>query len=228
LRTANHFTAGVERRIGESTRIRATFFDRQNQSQAARSGGCPQYPPFDFTSLGKNYSRGAEFVVQSRTANRLSGWIGYTYVFARENQFFYANPPVRVLSPDFPTLEDQHHSLNVFASYRLSPSVHLSGKFLYGSGFPIPSGRIDTTKNPPQFIGLNATRLGDYQRLDLRAEKDWAFTRWKLALYGEMLNLTNHGNPRYIFEGNDAKGNPIVFTERGLPITPTAGVAFEF
>ncbi len=228
LQTANHFTAGVERRIGERTRIRATFFDRQNQSQAARNGGCPQYPPFDFQSFGQNYSRGAEFVVQSRTANRLSGWIGYTYVFARENQFFFVNPPARVLSPDFPTLEDQHHSLNVFASYRLSPSVHLSGKFLYGSGFPIPSGRIDTTKNPPQFIGLNATRLGDYQRLDLRAEKDWAFTRWKLALYGEMLNLTNHGNPRYIFEGNDGKGNPIVFTEQGLPITPTAGVAFEF
>jgi hypothetical protein len=228
LQTANHFTAGLERRIGESTRIRATLFDRQNQSQAARNGSCPQFPPFDFRSLGKSYSRGAEFVVQSRTENRLSGWIGYTFVFARENQFFFLNPAVRVLSPDFPTLEDQHHSLNVFASYRLSPSVHLSGKFLYGSGFPIPSGHIDTTKNPPQFIGLNATRLGDYQRLDLRAEKDWAFTRWKLALYGEMLNLTNHGNPRYIYEGNDGKGNPIVFTERGLPITPTAGVAFEF
>src|SRR5712692_1768342 len=84
LQTANHFTAGVERRIGERTRIRATFFDRQNQSQAARNGGCPQYPPFDFQSFGQNYSRGAEFVVQSRTANRLSGWIGYTYDLDRE------------------------------------------------------------------------------------------------------------------------------------------------
>ncbi len=222
LQTANHFTAGVEQRIEESTRIRATFFDRQNQSQAARSGGCGT-PPIGFQGFGQNYSRGVQFVVQSRTANRLSGWIGYTYVFARENQFFFVDQ-TRVLSPDFPTLEDQHHSLNVFASYRLSPSVHLSAKFLYGSGFPVPSGRTDTTKNPPRFIGFNATRLGDYQRLDLRAEKDWAFTRWKLALYGEMLNLTNHRNQRYISPG----GSNTIITEQGLPITPTAGVAFEF
>jgi hypothetical protein len=112
--------------------------------------------------------------------------------------------------------------VNAFASYRLSPSVHLSGKFLYGSGFPIPSGYFIAP--PPQLVGWNATRLGDYQRLDLRAEKDWAFRRWKLALYGEMLNLTNHYNPRYIQAGP----NNTVITEQGLPITPTAGVAFEF
>jgi hypothetical protein len=226
LQTANHFSAGVEHRIGESTRVRATFFDRQNESQVARSGGCPLFPPFDFQSVGQDYSRGVQFVVQSRTANRLSGWIAYTYVFARQNQFFSINllsPPF--LSPYFPTLEDQHHSVNAFASYRLTPSVSLSGKFLYGSGFPVPSGTIDTTKSPPQLVGWNATRLSDYQRLDVRAEKDWAFTRWKLALYGEMLNLTNHFNPRFIQPGVDSHS---VVTEQGLPITPTAGVAFEF
>jgi hypothetical protein len=229
LDTANHFSAGVEHRIGESARVRAIFFDRQNQSQATRSGGCPLFPPLNFQNVGQNYSRGVEFVVQSRSANRLSGWIGYTYVFARQNQFFSINllsPPF--LSPYFPTLEDQHHSLNVFASYRLTPSIKLSGKFLYGSGFPVPSGTIDTTKSPPQLVGWNATRLSDYQRLDVRAEKDWAFTKWKLALYGEMLNLTNHFNPRFIQTGLDPQHNPIVFAEQGLPITPTAGVAFEF
>ncbi|HYU47153.1 MAG TPA: TonB-dependent receptor, partial [Terriglobales bacterium] len=154
LQTANHFSAGVEHRIGESARVRAIFFDRQNQSQATRSGGCPLFPPLNFQNVGQNYSRGVEFVVHSRSANRLSGWIGYTYVFARQNQFFSINllsPPF--LSPYFPTLEDQHHSLNVFASYRLTPSINLSGKFLYGSGFPVPSGTIDTTKSPPQLVG---------------------------------------------------------------------------
>lgn len=183
--------------------------------------------------MGQNYSRGAQFVLQSRTANRLSGWIGYTYTYARENSLLTvpaspAGSSTTFLTPDYPTLEDQRHTLNVFASYRLSPSVHLSGKFLYGSGFPVPSGYVDTTKSPPQVVGFDATRLSDYQRLDVRAEKDWAFTRWKLALYGEMLNLTNHYNPRYIQTGIDVNHNPIVFTERGLPITPTAGIAFEF
>ena len=112
-------------------------------------------------------------------------------------------------------MDDQRHTLNVFASYRISPTVHLSGKWLFGSGFPVPSDS-------------NAIREGDYQRLDVRAEKDWAFTRWKLALYGEVLNLTNHNNPRYFYVAQNPGGTFDVVTGQGLPIVPTAGVAFEF
>ena len=233
LQTANHFSAGVEHRFWESTRIRATFFDRQNQSQNAYGGGCPGFPS-GFQGFGANYSRGVQFVVQSRTANRLSGWIGYTYTHARQNNFFSyeaqpGGPVTTLLSPDYPTLEDQLHSLNVFASYRLSPTVRLSGKFAYGSGFPVPSGYVNFKTTPFQFVGLNAARLGDYQRLDLRAEKDWALTRWKLVLYGEILNLTNHYNPRYValYYAPGGQNNNII-TQQGLPITPTAGLAFEF
>jgi hypothetical protein len=113
-------------------------------------------------------------------------------------------------------LEDQRHTLNVFASYRLYPTVHISGKWLFGSGFPVPSQN-------------NALRLSNYQRLDTRAEKDWAFHRWKLALYGEVLNLTDHNNRRYFYSAYDPNtGKLTVATGQGLPITPTAGVAFEF
>lgn len=41
LQTANHVSAGVEHRRGENTRIRATFFDRQNQRLVAVGSGCP-------------------------------------------------------------------------------------------------------------------------------------------------------------------------------------------
>lgn len=212
LQTANHYTAGVEQRIGESTRLRATFFDRQNGTSYAESAtpGCePIFSPHGFISAGSDYSRGVQFVWQSRTANRLSGWIGYTLTYARHG---YSSRPDLPYSP---TLEDQRHTLNVFASYRLSPTVHISGKWLFGSGFPIPSQN-------------SALSLGDYQRLDVRAEKDWAFHRWKLALYGEVLNLTNHNNRRYFYSAYNSDGTLTVATGQGLPITPTAGVAFEF
>jgi hypothetical protein len=62
----------------------------------------------------------------------------------------------------------------------------------------------------------------------VRAEKDWAFTRWKLALYAEVLNLTNHNNTRYFYTSENPDGTFNVVTGQGLPITPTAGVAFEF
>jgi hypothetical protein len=112
-------------------------------------------------------------------------------------------------------LEDQRHTVNVFGSYRFLPTVHLSGKWLYGSGFPIPSDN-------------NRIRVGDYQRLDVRSEKDWAFKRWKLALYGEVLNVINHNNRRYFYAAKNPDGTFTVVTGQGLPITPTAGVALEF
>ncbi len=234
LQTANHYTAAVERRFGESTRFRAMFFDRQNQRLTSSVGNCALRPRTELASVGENYSRGVQIVLQSRTANRLSGWVGYTLTYARQNGFFFVitQPGVfiRVLSPYYPTLEDQRHTLNAFASYRLTPTVNLSAKWLYGSGFPVPSGLVKVVNGQIEFLGLNATRLGIYQRLDVRAEKDWAFKRWKLALYGEIMNLTNHNNPRYIATTSvdPSTGQSGFRTEQGLPITPTAGLAFEF
>ncbi len=221
LQTANHYTAGLEQRLGESTRLKVTLFDRQNASlyaenQVSRCTILPHYPPpHNFVAYNRDYSRGAQIVLQSRSATRLSGWIGYTLTYARQSSPLTIGGVTNWVL--YPTLQDQRHTLNVFASYRLTPSVHLSGKFLYGSGFPIPGTN--------QYV---FGRLGDYQRLDTRVEKDWVLARWKLALYGELLNTTNHYNPRYFYTTVNQGGTYSVVTGRGLPILPTAGVACEF
>lgn len=134
-------------------------------------------------------------------------------------------------TPYYPTLEDQRHTLNVFAMYRLRPSLNLSGKFLYGSGFPVPSGTyIQLSSGQYVPVGLNETRLRPYARLDVRADKDWAFRRWKVTLYGEILNLSNHYNARFFYSSgiNPTTGQAQVNTLQGLPITPTAGLVFQF
>jgi hypothetical protein len=217
LQTANHYVAALEQRVGETTRARLLLFDRNDELSAGQSvSGCPAvFASHGFQTLSRDYSRGAQIVLQSRNANRLSGWIGYTLVWARQNYLTQSgtgpNSPAS-WSPYYPTLADQRHTLNLFANYRLMPTVNLGGKFLFGSGYPIPNGQ------------LNPVRLGDYLRLDLRTEKDWAFQRWKLAAYGELLNATNHYNPGYFYTSNSGS----VVTGQGLPITPTAGLAFEF
>lgn len=217
LQTANHYTAGIEQRIGENTRVKFLVFDRQSDTSQDASLFDPIHkaciPQSGFLSIERDYSRGAQIILQSRTANRLSGWIGYTLTYARESSTLLHGLPLP--GTYFPTLEDQRHTLNVFGSYRIRPTVHVSGKWLFGSGFPVPSKD-------------NAVKEGDYVRLDVRAEKDWAFSRWKVALYGEMLNLTNHNNRRYFYSVENPDGTLSVATGQGLPITPTAGVAFEF
>ena len=215
LQTANHYVAALEQRVGESTRVKFLLFDRSDDYSSALSAtaGCaPLYFSYGFLTTERDYSRGAQIVLQSRTANRLSGWIGYTLAYARQGNREEIGRPTSFWAPYYPTLADQRHSLNFFANYRLTPMLNLGGKFLFGSGYPAPSS------------GSNLIRLGDYQRLDVRAEKDWAYRRWKLAAYGELLNATNHYNPRYFYTNDSGS----VMTGQGLPITPTAGVAFEF
>lgn len=217
LQAANHYAAGLEQRVGESTRVKLLLFDRNDDQSFAESfsAGCPSaFESHGFRTDERDYSRGAQIVLQSRTANRLSGWIGYTLAYARESYYTAATGPIPVSSwtPYYPTVADQRHTLNLFANYRLTPTLNVGGKFLFGSGYPVPDGPS------------NPARLGDYQRLDVRAEKDWAFERWKLAAYGELLNATSHSNPIYFYTSNSGS----VVTGQGLPITPTAGVAFEF
>jgi hypothetical protein len=116
----------------------------------------------------------------------------------------------------------------MFATYRLRPSINLSGKFLYGSGFPDSIGAFQQVGTVYVPEGVSTLRLG-YQRLDIRSDKDWAFKRWKLTLYAEVLNLTNHYNARYVYSSViDQNGHTQVQTLQGLPITPTAGLVFQF
>ena len=240
---SDHYTAAVEQRLGENTRLRLQVFDRQDafslaqipgQAVATVPGPCTHSAePVPNTTLLRNYSRGVQLVLQRRSANRLSGWLGYTLARAEQREYAYTNPfypcpPLCYPGTSYlPSLEDQRHSLNVFAMYRLRPSINLSGKFLYGSGFPVSTGefvQVGTVLNP---VGTSILRL-PYQRLDVRADKDWAFKRWKLTLYGEVLNLTNHYNSRFVYSSIIINGQAQVQTLQGLPITPTTGLAFQF
>ena len=240
---SEHYSAAVEQRLGENTRVRLQVFERRGFFSVGvtppgqlDSASCPVVQPVSGGTFKRDYARGAQLILQRRSANRLSGWIGYTLLSARERQYQIAvpYPPFSQLSNSnfyYSTLEDQRHSLSVFATYRLRPTLTLSGKFLFGSGYPVPSGTFAQIASG-QFVpaGINTTRLGLYQRLDVRADKDWAFQRWKLTLYGEVLNLTNHYNGRFAYEsGIDPNtGKVLVKTLQGLPITPTVGVAAQF
>jgi CarboxypepD_reg-like domain len=252
--TSEHFTAAVEQRFGENTRLRLEAFQRKDSDalgEALSSGpiissaeeglvildnSCPVLNPAPGGTFQRDYSQGVQLILQRRSSNRLSGWFGYTLLKAQERQYQVSvpYPPYSLFFNSegyYPTSEDQRHTLNVFATYRLKPTLNLSGKFLYGSGFPVPSGAFVELGNGQYVpIGLNATRLGTYARLDLRSDKDWAFDRWKLTLYAEILNLTNHYNARYAYEsGIDPNtGQAQVKTLQGLPITPTMGLVFQF
>ncbi|MGA2422046.1 MAG: hypothetical protein ABSG69_18385, partial [Candidatus Acidiferrum sp.] len=218
---SRQYIVAIEQRVGARTRIRIEGFDRENESRAdffllnSFVPGAPGVLLGRSLLVGRDYSRGAQVVLQRRSENRLSGWIGYTLAYAEVRQVGLSFPlllsPVTFDSPYGPTLVDQRNSVNLFATFRLTPTVRVSAKNIYGSGFPDNLSPV--------------VRLGAYERLDLRAEKSWLFTRWKLTLYGELLNTTNHFNPVVLQTNFFGTVPPTV---QGVPITPTVGLAFDF
>lgn len=236
LGRSNHYSAAVEQRFGENIRVRVEGFDRENRetfgSRLSTPAGCQAVEPDSTVAHFKldGHSRGMQVMVQRRSANRLSGWVGYTLAYSRQlipvsgDLLSGAGPFLEA-----PTTSDQRHTVNAFGMYRVTPSINLSAKALYGSGFPfvtvtsVSIGSNQVLQVPPD------SRIGPYERLDVRFDKSWAFSRWKMTLYVEGLNLTNHENPRFLEASFDPlTGRVFAVTAQGLPITPTAGITFEF
>lgn len=231
LTRSNQYSVGIEQRFADNFRLRVEGFDRENRlvfgARDPAASTCSPIKPnafFDQTSIPDN-SRGMQIILQRRSANRLSGWIGYTLDYSRTIELLPDAQALTILS--VPTATDQRHTVNAFAMYRLTPTINLSGKMIYGSGIPITDIQIQTPGGEP--TGPGRDLLGPYERLDLRMDKAWAFERWKMTLYVEGLNLTNHNNPQFLSSSFDpATGHFVAITDKGLPVTPTAGVRFEF
>jgi carboxypeptidase family protein len=218
---STQYLVAAERRIGTRTRLRVEAFDRQNTSRADFYAFTPSVLLARSMVAGRDYSRGLQFILQRRSENRLSGWIGYTLVYAQQRDLANSVPqipvPLSIATPYFPTLVDQRNNVNLVASYRVSPTIRLSAKNLYGSGFVIDG-------YPPPVI-----RLSPYERLDLRADKSWLFDKWKLTLYAELLNVTNHYNPVFLgYDFLNTSGNAAPTYAQTVPITPTIGLGFDF
>jgi len=230
---STHVEAAIEQSFGDKTRLRLEFYDRQDRDLLARplfdprllTNGTVFFAPNSapWANSERGYSRGVQVLLQRRTANGFTGWISYAYGVA--------NVTDGVLHLNFPTDNDQRHTVNVFGSYRLRPTVNLSVKWLYGSGFPIPGFYRTGPAATPYLLSVNRNQLrfSSYQRLDFRVNKAWAKDKWKTTLFAEVVNLTNHSNLRFdSFDGYNGKtGQAFPTFFNMFPILPSVGVVFE-
>lgn len=227
---SNQAVAAVEQRFGERTRFRVEAWEREDRDLLFRPGYDPRVvglavvvPPLnppEKNSL-RGFSRGIEARLERRSANRLSGWISYTYGVTGMRD--------GVARTAFPSDWDQRHTVNVFATYRLSPSVNFSAKWAYGSGFPVPG--YFRVVNGAYYLDTqrNRVRLPDFERLDVRMNKAWTRKKYKITLYGEVVNLTNHGNYRYENLGSYSSrtGAANVRLNKLFMVLPSVGMLFE-
>lgn len=228
---ANSLAASVEQMLDDRTRLRVEFYHRQDRDLLFRPLDEPRIiagkifnPPLDppLQNALRGYASGVEVFLQRRSANRLAGWVSYELSYARSRD--------DALRLEFPADRDQRHTANAYLSYRLRPTVNLSVKAVYGSGFPIPG--FYRLNGGSYFLSdsRNQLRLKVFQRVDLRVNKAFLFDRWRLSLYGEVINALNRNNVRFeTFNGYNPKTAAANLKfDNLIPILPSAGVVFEF
>ncbi len=231
---SNHAIAAIEQRLGERTRIRLEFYNRSDRDLPfqplydprlidGRLFSPPLNPPYRNSLRG--YARGVELFLRRSSANRFTGWISYAYGHTGMRD---GGEPAGS-NNRFPSEFDQRHTVNLYGGYRLKPTVNLSLRWNYGSGFPIP-GFLQKNGSFYNLTSVrNQLRLSPYSRIDFRVNKSWTRDKWKLTLYGEVVNLTNRAN--YIFDSFDGYNSrtlqSFLTLDTMFPILPSAGIVFE-
>lgn len=121
---------------------------------------------------------------------------------------------------------DQPVVLTALASYELPRRWRLGARLRLGSGdpyTPVVGRTLDLDQGDYDAIRgeRNSDRLPTYWTLDVRADKEWVFRRWKLDTYLDLQNATNHRNVEVMSWSWDyTEEQPIT----GLPILPVFGV----
>jgi outer membrane cobalamin receptor len=228
---ATHYVAAWEQRLGDMSRIRITAYERRDrdllfrpamEARLAGAGIVGDDWAAPITNSMRGYTRGLAFFVQRRSANRLTGWMSYALGYTRMRD--------SVTGLEFPGDQDQRHTANVYMGYRVRPSVNLSVRWAYGSGFPIAGFFRKDGERYFLSSERNRARLGPYQSIDVRVNKSRTFNHCKVTIYGEVVNLFNRTNQRFdSYNGFDGRtGEAYLSFSTMFPILPTAGVMVQF
>ena len=184
--------AGVERAVSPHTTFTIDVYRRRDRdhlfalAEPRLENGKVTAVMHPFQNSLDGRAHGIELAMRRDSASRLSGWIGYAYGVTRFTD--------RVDDLAFPGDADQRHTLNAFASFRLSGTLAVSGLWRYGSGAPWPGFLQPSGTTLELGSERNMVRLPPYRRLDLKVRKVYVWGRTTFTLSGEVLNVFNRQN----------------------------------
>jgi hypothetical protein len=225
-----HMEVSVEHRLSPSVRAQVALYHREDEDVIRRPDADTHLvagrvvrgsttAPFETRLDG--YARGVELVIQRSSPSGFSGWLSYAY---GENRY-----EDRVTHESFWGDLDQRHTLNAYLFYRFTPRFSASAKYRSGSNSPIPG--YYTMEGASYFVGpeRNALRLPVYGRLDLRANRTFNWSRRRLTLFAEVINVLNQDNVRFSPPRiNNTTRQVTRLFDSLVPVIPSAGILLEF
>jgi len=218
-----HLSVGLDQRLLDSIDIELTGFHKWLHRQVIRNPAFffdPAAAPYLNGGSGRIY--GLELLVRGRLADRLFGWVAYTF----QRSLRTDGPGADERRFDF----DQPHLLTLVGTVRIGRGWSAGLRFRLVSGnpyTPIAGAIYDAGSDSfvPLFGASNSARQATFHQLDLRVDKLWTFDRWKLSAYLDIQNVYNQGNQEglsYSFDYRESQ--PLT----GLPILPILGLRGEW
>jgi hypothetical protein len=163
---------------------------------------------------------GVDVAFRRRSSSGVTGWAGYTWAKARARD----NVTGERYDADF----DQRHTFNMVASARLSYRSAVGLKLRVGSNTPLV-GYFERDGDELRLAAVrNRVRLPTYARLDARATRTFTFSRRRLTLFVEVMNVLNRENVGPANPSVRASLQVTGFAERLIPRVPSAGFVVEF
>ncbi len=158
-------------------------------------------------------------------------WIGYSYARTFD----------RIDGREVPRRIDQPHAFSFDLDFALGKHWHLNLAWRYHTGWPttevfgVLMENEDGELEPvPVFGPLNAERLPDYHRLDIRASREWQRKRGVLGFYLEVQNVYDRENlagfdTDFEFEeGETGRVELIPLPEVWGGVLPSFGITWDF
>lgn len=175
-----------------------------------------------YTNEGRGRAYGLELLLKHELTERFYGWIAYT--LSRSERYDEDTTGF------VPILFDQSHILTLVGSYKLENGWELGTRFRLTTGrpeTPTLGGTFDSDSGQyfPIEGPFRSIRGATFHQLDVRAERQWTFERWRLSVYLDIQNVYNAANPEAtLWDYRYRESAPL----RGLPFLPTFGIKGEF
>jgi hypothetical protein len=230
---ADQFDLAVERRLSSNLRVTATIYDREEHRMLRQPGNetrvvdgrvVRRLASSKYENRLEGFARGVELTIQRSVPGAgVSGWFSYAYARNRYRD--------EVSHETFWGDNDQRHTLNAYAQYRHSDRVSFVAKLRMGSNFPIPGYYAKRPESGVYFLSdaRNTERLPVYSRIDLRANRAFNWSRRRLTVFAEVINVLNRANFRFdpprISITTGAITQPF---DSMFPIIPSVGILIEF
>ena len=260
---ADHLVAGFEFLPDDKSRITLEgFYKRYHNypvsvldgvSIASKGGDFGTFGDEAVVPVARGRAYGMELLFRNKDLFGFNIISSYTLVRSESQE---VNEDLDPIDSYLPTAWDNVHLLNLTTFRKFKGNWQAGLKWRFAGGVPYTPWDLNKSAYraawDAQGIGyldysqFNSLRLKGFNQLDIRVDKEWYFTKWRLNLYIDIQNVLNAkaDSPISLYRVEDVNGNPVIINpedpyeeqlyelklvqpETGT-VLPTIGIIVEF